>query len=146
MKILVCGQRDFQNKKFLYENLDDLNKELRSNLGEGITKVIQGGAKGADLLGKQWARDRNILCSEFPADWNKHGKSAGPIRNNQMLKEGRPHFVVAFYHDKQSSKGTKNMVFQAKQAGVPVIEYTTDSALGVTWLDLARDFTRPAIK
>jgi len=52
----------------------------------------------------------------FPADWSRHGKSAGPIRNRQMLIEGRPDIVVAF----PGGKGTANMIKQAVEAGVKV--------------------------
>jgi hypothetical protein len=54
----------------------------------------------------------------FPADWEKYGKAAGPIRNQQILVEGKPDLVVAF----QGGRGTANMVSRAQQAGVPVVE------------------------
>jgi len=54
----------------------------------------------------------------FLANWRTHGKAAGPIRNQQMLDEGRPHLVVAF----PGGTGTADMVRRAKAAGVPVME------------------------
>lgn len=59
-----------------------------------------------------------VQFKEFKADWNKYGKSAGPMRNIQMLKEGKPDVVVAF----QGGKGTAHMVKIAKEAGVKVIQ------------------------
>jgi hypothetical protein len=56
----------------------------------------------------------------FPADWNTHGKAAGPIRNRQMLKEGKPDVVLAFHEDLGRSKGTADMVRAAKAAGIAV--------------------------
>jgi hypothetical protein len=56
----------------------------------------------------------------FPADWDKYGKAAGPIRNKQMLDEGKPQAVIAFSYDLARSRGTANMVAQARDAGLPV--------------------------
>jgi len=52
----------------------------------------------------------------FPADWGKYSKSAGYIRNKQMLAEGKPDLVVAF----PGGKGTANMVKLAKLANIPI--------------------------
>ena len=54
----------------------------------------------------------------YPADWDTHGRGAGPIRNKQMLEEGKPDLVIAF----PGGKGTANMIGQAKEAGIPVRE------------------------
>lgn len=54
----------------------------------------------------------------YHADWNAHGRSAGPIRNAKMLAEGKPDLVVAF----PGGKGTAHMVGIARKAGVPVVE------------------------
>ena len=57
----------------------------------------------------------------FPAQWDKYGKSAGVIRNQQMLDEGKPDTVVYFHDNIERSKGTKDMVSRAKKAGLPVL-------------------------
>jgi hypothetical protein len=63
----------------------------------GIACVIHGGANGADYIAGRWAQDTGgIPVEEFPADWNRHGNSAGPIRNQEMLDKGKPDLVVAF--------------------------------------------------
>jgi hypothetical protein len=54
----------------------------------------------------------------FPADWETHGRAAGPIRNQAMLDEGKPYLVIAFWDGK--SKGTLDMISRATRAGVPV--------------------------
>ena len=86
---------------------------------EGDT-LIHGCAKGADLLAEQaWANLKiEGYVERFPADWVKHGKAAGPIRNKQMLDEGKPDLVIAFLA--KDSRGTKNMIEQAEKAGVDV--------------------------
>lgn len=108
MRVLVCGGREFSDALMLGEHLDAFH---RSN---PITVIIHGDARGADTLAAQWARAHGIEVVAFPANWNLHGKSAGPIRNRQMLDEGKPDMVVAF----PGGAGTANMVDQSRKAGV----------------------------
>ena len=80
--------------------------------------VIQGGAKGADQLAREWGqKKRGVVVDTFPALWNKYPKAAGPIRNQVMLKESNPNGVIAF----PGGKGTAHMVKIARKAGVPVL-------------------------
>jgi hypothetical protein len=111
MRVLVCGGRDF-------DDCDKLNIMLRSLWLSCSDVIIHGAAPGADTLAGQWAHDRGIPVEAFPADWEKHGRAAGPIRNQQMLAEGKPDLVVAF----PGHRGTANMVRQAREAGVRVLE------------------------
>lgn len=110
--VLVCGGRDFLGKKLLCETLDRLNST------RPFGTLIHGGAVGVDALAGEWARVNNVTVEVFPANWKKYGKSAGPIRNAQMLQEGKPDLVVAF----PGGKGTANMVKQAKDSGFNVVE------------------------
>jgi YspA, cpYpsA-related SLOG family len=114
MRVLVCGGRGFYDWRLLEQTLYELNKE------DEINDLIHGGANGADSLAHQWGLYNGVSIHAFPADWEKYGKAAGPIRNKQMLDEGKPDLVVAFIGP--GSKGTRNMVDQAKKAGVPVKE------------------------
>lgn len=84
---------------------------------DDVELVITGGARGADLLAAQEARARGIRTSVLMADWNQYGLAAGPIRNREMLDKS-PDVVIAFHNDLSMSKGTKNMVEQAKRADV----------------------------
>lgn len=112
MRVLVCGSRHFDDIDKMSSVLTEVDEENR------IDVLIHGAARGADTLAEQWAfrHDREIL--DYPANWDKYKKAAGPIRNTQMLKEGKPDLVVAFMA--QDSRGTKNMVEQATKAGVEV--------------------------
>lgn len=107
MRILVCGGREYCNREQLYDTLDSYPTPAA---------IIEGGAQGADRFAREWATERGIQVETFPADWKTHGKSAGPIRNQQMLKEGRPDLVVAF----AGGKGTQHMMTIARNAGVKV--------------------------
>jgi len=113
-RILVCGGRDFADAAFLFGVLD-MEAEQRP-----VVRIIQGGADGADKLARMWATSRFCAYSHFPADWRKHGKAAGPIRNQQMLDEGKPTKVFAF----DGGRGTADMVRRAKAAGVPVFTFS----------------------
>jgi len=110
VRLLVCGGRDYNDEREAFRVLDAIMLE------QPVTMVVQGGARGADLLGRTWAERRLIPFSEYPADWNRHGKGAGPRRNQQMLDDGKPDLVVAFY----GGVGTADMVRRAIDAGVPV--------------------------
>jgi hypothetical protein len=109
-RVLVCGGRDFTNINLLYDTLDKF-------LGP-IDLLISGGACGADSLAEMWADERHVLVERYEADWSAHGKSAGPIRNQRMLHEGKPDVVLAF----PGGRGTADMVDRARRAGIRVIE------------------------
>lgn len=111
-RVLICGGRDFSNYALLHATLTKLDIE------RVFTSVITGGARGADDLGRMWAHRRAIPVTEYPANWTKHGKAAGPIRNQLMLDEAKPDLVVAF----PGGAGTADMVRRARQAGVEVVE------------------------
>jgi YspA, cpYpsA-related SLOG family len=113
MRVLVCGGRQFEDCDTLNAGLDKLHHEHR------ITLVIAGGARGADTLAEEWAKAVGLPCTVYRADWEKLGRKAGPIRNQQMLDEGRPDLVVAF----PGRRGTADMVGRARSAGIEVIDF-----------------------
>lgn len=114
-RLLVCGDRKWDDGDLIFAVL----KYLHTN--GAIDCVIEGECRGADLLAREAAEGLGIPVLPFPADWDAHGKSAGPIRNRQMIVEGKPTEVMAFHDDLENSKGTANMLKQAKDAGLPVI-------------------------
>ncbi len=129
MKILVCGDRNWTDYNKVRATLDKLAKEHSiyynpdDNWLPSDLTIIHGGARGADDMAGQWAIVNWVGHLEvFPANWEKHGRAAGPIRNQQMLDDGQPDLVVAFHPDLSKSKGTADMVKRAKKAGVPVME------------------------
>ena len=112
MRVLVCGGRDFADGEMAFDALDKLAGDA--------TEVIHGGARGADRLAHDWAAMRSKTYRAFPANWAEHGKAAGPIRNQQMLDDGKTDLVIAF----PGGKGTADMVRRARHAGVRVVEIT----------------------
>lgn len=101
--------------------------------------VIAGGAPGADRLAAQIARRRGVEVQEYLADWRRHGRRAGVLRNLDMLREGDPSCVLAFHDDLSGSRGTAHMCGAALAAGLPVrlVGHDGDGELSVRELSRA---------
>jgi hypothetical protein len=112
-RLLVCGGRDFIDHKYLREAMN-----AAVGMKRNVVVVIHGAARGADRLAGEIAKDAHVTVREFPANWDRDGRAAGPIRNQRMLDEGKPHLVLAA----PGGNGTADMVRRAKAAGVRVIE------------------------
>lgn len=112
IRLLICGSRDWNNKELIKSEISKLLKEHE------IEAIIHGGCRGADLQAGEVAREFTIPVKEYPADWNKHGKAAGPKRNQKMLDDGKPNFVLAFHENIDESKGTKDMISRTKNANI----------------------------
>lgn len=116
MRVLVCGGRDY-----LKEDVwNALEHTVSSEVDAWPPKVlIHGGARGADEGAADWAKSEGIKSIAYPADWRKHGRAAGPIRNQKMIDEGYPDVVIAF----KGGKGTADMMRRAYSAGIKVVEF-----------------------
>lgn len=114
MRVLVCGDREWKNRELIRRQLESIH------LGVGIEAVIEGECVGADTIAREEAEKLGIKVIPFTPKWRLYGIAAGPIRNKQMIDEGKPELVLAFHNDLSKSKGTKNMIEQAKKAGVKV--------------------------
>lgn len=112
MRVLVCGGRDYNHRGRVTDVLCKLHMEA------GISCIIEGGARGADRMAREWAQVCIVPIETFEADWENQGTFAGPARNKRMLDEGKPDLVIAF----PGGKGTADMVRKARKAGVGVIE------------------------
>lgn len=84
-----------------------------------ITEVVCGCAKGADTHGRTWADKYGIPVKSFPANWDLYGKSAGPIRNDEMAKYADA--LVLVWNGR--SPGSANMLKTAKIHGLTIHEY-----------------------
>jgi len=117
MRVLVCRGRKFDDT----DMLDQALRTIHDNVG--ISCIIHGAAKGADLMGAGWGSKNHIeSISAFVALWNEHGKKAGVLRNTQMIKEGHPDIIVAF----PGGVGTENMKRQGRQNNIMVVEVSKD--------------------
>lgn len=117
MRVLVCGGRDYTDRDRVHNTLCQIDADRGP-----ITCIIHGAATGADNEGMIWAQmmaesGRSITHAPFAAEWRKHGRAAGPIRNQRMLDVGRPEIVIAF----PGGRGTTDMVRRARSAGIEVM-------------------------
>ncbi len=136
MKVIVSGGRDFTDRQYLFDRMDDIHAV------RPITLVIEGGQRtrkngqtvgGADYWASRWAQWRGILVVREDANWDdldaprahivvKHGrpynKNAGPERNARMIALYNPDALVVF----AGGRGTADMVAKAVAAGLDIIE------------------------
>lgn len=120
MRVLICGSRNFNRYDVMGRVMEPIFRYYYDpSKGTSDIVVISGKARGADKMGEEWAEEFNLPVEEYPADWNKYGKSAGYIRNKQMLEEGKPDLVVAFPIGE--SRGTRNMISLAEKANIKTI-------------------------
>ncbi len=89
-------------------------------LGLKPTKIFSGVSGYVDLAGAAWAHLNGIEIREFPADWNQHGRAAGPIRNAEMA-EADSDALLLLWDGK--SAGSKNMKLQMTKRGKAVHEF-----------------------
>lgn len=116
-KLVIAGSREFVNYKLFSEKVD----EYISVIGKEKIEIVSGGARGADSMAIRYAKEHNIGCVVFNADWDKFGKSAGYKRNAQMADYGDA--LLCFWDT--VSKGTKHMIDLAlnRKLNVTIITY-----------------------
>lgn len=125
MKVIIAGCRykDPVNK-IVFDNYGLILQSIERS-GFNITEVVCGTAIGVDRLGEQWAISQGIPVKEMPADWNKFGKSAGPIRNRDMSLYADA--AVIIWDGKTA--GTRNMIDCMIKANKPYYIGMTESNL-----------------
>ncbi len=117
-RVLVCGGRSFSDRGLMARTLAPYKTIPFTEASEHI--IIHGDAPGADTLADQWCDVFGVRKHVFPANWDKEGRAAGPIRNQRMIDEGKPDLVIAF----PGGRGTADMIRRANAAKLPVIVIT----------------------
>jgi SLOG family YspA-like protein len=115
MLFMVTGGRDYADRDYVFEWLDDVALAFKDAKSSPLT-LMHGDARGVDRIAGDWAEEHNIPVKVFPANWDRDGRAAGPIRNQLMLDQN-PVFVIAF----PGGKGTADMIDRASRKGVIVI-------------------------
>lgn len=108
MKLAIIGSRDFTDYELLKTTLEPYKSK--------VTLMVSGGAKGADSLGEQWAKENNIKTLIFLPDWATHGKRAGIIRNKDIINNCDG--AIAFWDGQ--SKGTSHSISLCENSNKPV--------------------------
>jgi len=129
--VIIAGTRYFDDEPLLYSKCDLYTSKLSGfEVISGVPlpeKRWPQWKPGADGLGEQWAKERGHPFRPFPADWETHGRAAGPLRNREMAEYAKASgegYLIAFWDE--VSKGTKDMIGVAVEKGlrVKVILYT----------------------
>ena len=114
MKVLACGSRGYPDDD-VYTWWDEIFSDLAP-----VEVLVHGDCRGPDQVSGAWF-DEKVPAAEviaMPADWNRHGRAAGFIRNEQMLDQQKPDLVVAFWDGQ--SRGTAHTIAEAAKRGIPV--------------------------
>ena len=116
MKLIIAGKRSLNiDKNFLDKIIGNFNLYPE--------EYISGGASGVDSSARDYCKgmfgeDFDIKFKEFLADWDAHGKAAGPIRNRRMAEYGD---VLLLIWDGES-RGSANMKKEMLKLKKPVYE------------------------
>jgi hypothetical protein len=124
MRVVIAGGREYKPDQQAESSIVAILQDM------GCTTIISGGASGADAFGEQIARKYGFSLHKVPADWKKHGKSAGPIRNAQMADSCDALMLFP------GGKGTRNMHMLAQERYLPVYTYAGGGYWGTTKLIL----------
>jgi hypothetical protein len=129
MRVLITGDREWYRYTPIYQVLRVLFHHYPDSI------VVEGDARGADqiaghIVTEFWGKEH---LEVHPADWVRHKKAAGPIRNQYMIDESKRRaerdghelrYAVAFHRNLRKSKGTKDMVYRCEQQGIDVLKIT----------------------
>lgn len=122
MNLAIIGSREFTDQVkfelYLHEAIEQWGMP---------DKIVSGGARGADTLGERWAKANGYTIDNgkliiHKADWDKHGKAAGIIRNYDIIRDAT-HFLAFPSH---KGRGTQHTVGVAQGKNMPVI---------INWID-----------
>ena len=122
MRILVTGSRNWTDREVIFRAL--LTIGVSATHDHSRTLVSGACPTGADALAEDVARGMGWRVERHPADWDAHGKAAGPKRNQHMVDLGAE-ICVAF--PMPDSRGTRDCMKRAATAGIPVHEFGATS-------------------
>ncbi|MGW8702883.1 DUF2493 domain-containing protein [Streptomyces eurythermus] len=118
-RILVTGSRTWADAGAVQTALARAAESVPA--GRELVVVHGDCPRGADAMADLWARQYGAAIERHPADWQRHGKAAGPRRNSAMVDLGAD-LVLAFIRD--GSRGATHCALLAEQAGIPVRRFT----------------------
>lgn len=121
-RVIVFGSRDWEDPKDRFDK-GSVSHVLSAFVGYSTIVVHGACPTGADALASRWVRDSEEVFARkeepHPADWTKHGKAAGPIRNQEMVDAGA-HLALGFIRG-TGSRGSEDMLRRLRKAGVLTI-------------------------
>ena len=132
VNLAIVGSRNFNDYSLVCKAIDQfLNAWIIEKTS--IKMVISGGAKGTDTLAEEWATKNNLSMKIFYPNCQKYGKSAGPLRNTQIVNWAT--HIIAF--PSKSGKGTQDTIYKAIKSEKPikVLWYDSQDPIVDTWLN-----------
>lgn len=122
MQIMITGFRNYDNFNEMYWVLETIVDKLKIKPNQST--IIHGNSRGADKIAGYVGKDLGFKIEVHPANWDKYGKAAGPIRNREMVNSDID-LVLAFPIGK--SYGTRNAMKEAREKQIPIINITENS-------------------
>lgn len=117
MKLIIAGTRDAKfSLRELFNEICAMYNNWEDPDAHSITEIVSGNSGNIDKLGEELAQILEIPVTRFPAEWDKYGKAAGPIRNHLMAVYADAALIIR----KDKSKGSTDMLEQANERGIPV--------------------------
>ena len=102
-KILIAGSREYDNYEEAEAVLDALVKD---HVGECDIVILSGACRGTDMIGEKYAKEHGFEIRRYPADWKRYGRAAGPIRNEEMVREAD--VIICFWDGE--SRGSRSLI------------------------------------
>lgn len=123
-RILITGSRDWTDADTIDQALFQAYLLLKNPSGPQDIVLVSGACpKGADRMAEYVWETQKLRIERHPADWDIHGKKAGPIRNAEMVDLGAD-LCLAFIRN--NSKGASHAAKLAQRAGIPTRIYRQD--------------------
>ena len=113
IRIVVGGCRYYNDYSLFCKFVDTCLLKIKDSYD---IIILSGHCSGVDAMAERYADENNYDLEIYPADWEKHGKAAGPLRNKKMVEKSD--CVVAFWDGK--SRGTKSLIDYAKRSEKPL--------------------------
>ena len=122
-RIIIAGCRYFEDYEYVRKMAGEITESIQIAEPDAKITIVSGAANGADKLGERFAKEKGFDVKRFPANWTLYGKSAGPVRNREMLMfaKEKKGILIAFWDG--VSRGTANMIKISKDAGIPVFTF-----------------------
>ncbi len=128
MKIAIVGTRNFSRLDLIKTQLSI----IYTKFGTDNITIVSGGCRGVDKEAEEIAKTFGFKTEIYNADWDKHGKTAGPIRNSEIV-EHSDIFIV--FWDGQS-RGTRDTINKVIDAGKPLRVYNERCGVEIEQLNI----------
>jgi hypothetical protein len=138
MRLAIVGSRNFTDYYVFRQKVEQALQEwlIEENKDITVEYVISGGASGIDSLANTWANEKECKMVVHWANWAKHGKAAGPIRNSLIISDST--HVIAF--PSKFGRGTQDSIRKAKREGKKIKIFWVENLDAISPLLNTADF------